>query len=196
MKSALRGAFFVFSPQVGMNFVPEQMQAAWLLYAQRQISLHVVCSRSAFRYRKPLVSVDCVVGRSAVPMVKKMSFMKKNASKSKAPTVAQAPTLEIVISEAAGFAGVGDVASNSAKAALKALGSLVSEAVAPLREQLSGSELAADEIEISLSLACQAGGKWVVVETTAQATIGLKLVWKKAVVANTVAAAGTGTSHV
>jgi hypothetical protein len=87
--------------------------------------------------------------------------------------------LEIVVSQAAGFSDASGSIGEKAKEAFDSLGTLLSEAVAPLRQKLAETAASADEIELKLDLALKAGGKWVVVSMEGTATVSVKLVWKK-----------------
>lgn len=87
--------------------------------------------------------------------------------------------LEIVVSQEAGFADASGSVGEKAKEAFDSLGTLLSDAVAPLRHKLAETAASADEIEIKLDLALKAGGKWVVVSMEGTATVSVKLVWKK-----------------
>ena len=88
-------------------------------------------------------------------------------------------SLEITIAEAAGFADAAGAASEKAKDAFDALGSLLSEAVEPFRAKLTETLSTADEVELKLDLALKGGGKWVIVSMEAAATVSVKLVWKR-----------------
>ncbi|MEK8034868.1 CU044_2847 family protein [Ideonella sp. DXS29W] len=87
--------------------------------------------------------------------------------------------LEIAVSHAAGFSDASSPVGEKAKEAFESLGSLLSEAVAPLRQKLAETAESADEIELKLDLALKAGGKWVVISMEGTATVSVKLVWKK-----------------
>lgn len=88
--------------------------------------------------------------------------------------------LEIVVSQESAFADASGSVGEKAKEAFDSLGTLLSDAVAPLRQKLAETAASADEIEIKLDLALKAGGKWVVVSMEGTATVSVKLVWKKA----------------
>ena len=66
-----------------------------------------------------------------------------------------------------------------AKAAFDSLASTLRDAILPMQQALSLSEHAPSEVEIRLELALKGETKWIVVSTGAQATIGVKLVWKR-----------------
>lgn len=87
--------------------------------------------------------------------------------------------LEIVVSQEAGFADASGSIGEKAREAFDSLGSLLSDAIAPLRQKLAETAASADEIELKLDLALKAGGKWVVVSMEGAATVSVKLVWKK-----------------
>jgi len=93
--------------------------------------------------------------------------------------VAEQPSLEIVVTQQAGFADAADAVGERAKDALDALGSLLSEAIEPFRRKLTDIVASADEIELKLDLALKGGGKWVVVSMEGAATVSVKLVWKR-----------------
>lgn len=88
-------------------------------------------------------------------------------------------SLEISITQGAGFAGATEAVAEKAKEAFDTLGTLLSDAIAPLRNKLAETAASADEVELKLDLALKAGGKWVVVSVEGGATVSMKLVWKK-----------------
>lgn len=87
--------------------------------------------------------------------------------------------LEISVSQQAGFADATGVVGEKAKEAFDTLGTLLSDAIAPLRQKLIDTAASADEVELKLDLALKAGGKWVVLSMEGGATVSVKLVWKK-----------------
>jgi len=87
--------------------------------------------------------------------------------------------LEISVSSTAGFSSTDSDLAMKAKEAFEELGTLLSEAVAPLRQKLVDTANSADEVEVKLDLALKASGKWIVVSMEAGATVSAKLVWKK-----------------
>jgi hypothetical protein len=88
-------------------------------------------------------------------------------------------SLEISVSQDAGFADGAGAVGAKAKEAFEDLGVLLSDAIAPLRQKLAETSASADEVELKLDLALKTGGKWVVVSMEGSATVSLKLVWKK-----------------
>lgn len=89
-------------------------------------------------------------------------------------------SLEISISEYAGAAGHGGTVEARAKEAFETLGTLLSDAVAPLRKQLIDASDAADEVELRLDLALRSGGNWVILSMEGSATLSVKLLWRQA----------------
>jgi hypothetical protein len=87
--------------------------------------------------------------------------------------------LEIEVSQTAGFSDASSSVGEKAKEAFDSLGTLLSDAIAPLRQKLAETAGSADEIELKLDLALKAGGKWVVISMEGSATVSVKLVWKK-----------------
>jgi hypothetical protein len=87
--------------------------------------------------------------------------------------------LEIIVSQSSGYANAADAVGEKAKEAFDSLGTLLSDAIAPLRRKLAETVESADEVEIKLDLALKGGGKWVVVSMEGTATVSVKLVWKK-----------------
>lgn len=88
-------------------------------------------------------------------------------------------SLEISVSQSAGFANAADSIGENAKNAFDSLGSLLTEAIEPFRKKLTESMSSADEIELKLDLALKGGGKWVVVSMEGTATVSVKLLWKR-----------------
>lgn len=87
--------------------------------------------------------------------------------------------LEISVSQQAGFADASGSIGERAKDAFDVLGTLLSDAIAPLRQKLTETAASADEVELKLDLALKAGGKWVIMSMEGGATVSVKLVWKK-----------------
>lgn len=87
--------------------------------------------------------------------------------------------LEILVNQQAGFSDAGDAVSEKAKDAFDALGALLTDAIEPFRKKLAEAAGSADEIELKLDLALKGGGKWIVVSLTGEATVSVKLLWKK-----------------
>lgn len=88
-------------------------------------------------------------------------------------------SLEISTFQQAGVADAVGSVGEKAKEAFDTLGTLLSDAIAPLRHKLAETAASADEVEIRLDLALKAGGKWVIVSMEGSATVSVKLVWKK-----------------
>jgi hypothetical protein len=88
-------------------------------------------------------------------------------------------SLEISFSQDAGFADAAGAVGAKAKEAFDALGVLLSDAIAPLRQKLAETSASADEVELKLDLALKAEGKWVIVSMEGVATVSVKLVWKR-----------------
>lgn len=91
----------------------------------------------------------------------------------------QTDDLQIVISRDAGFADAGGPLLAKAKEAFEALGKSLRDSLSPLKNQLKQAELAPDEIELSLELVLKGGSNWVVVSGSGEATVGVKLLWKR-----------------
>ena len=89
------------------------------------------------------------------------------------------PFLEIAISPTAGYSDTGKL-TQQARDAFDSLGSLLSDAIEPLRKKLAEAAASAAEIEVNLALALAGGGNWVVVSMEGSATVSIKLVWRKA----------------
>jgi hypothetical protein len=88
-------------------------------------------------------------------------------------------SLEISVTQQAGYADAGGSVGVKAKDAFDALGSLLSDAIEPFRKKLTETVASADEIELKLDLALKGGGKWIVVSMEGAATVSVKLVWKR-----------------
>lgn len=88
--------------------------------------------------------------------------------------------LDIVISKDSGFAGAEEAALAKAEDAFESLGETLAQSILPLRARLEAMPDAPDELEIKLELAFKGEAKWVVVSAGAQATVGIKAVWKRA----------------
>lgn len=87
--------------------------------------------------------------------------------------------LEIAVSANAGYSDTSDSVAERAKDAFDALGSMLSSAIEPFRSKLAESAASADEVELKLDLALKGSGKWIVVSMAAEATVSVKLLWKK-----------------
>jgi hypothetical protein len=129
----------------------------------------------------PLILCTCAEGTKGRQNTHQTSrtFRTTRLQTLRGTTMAEKKSLEISISESAGVSDATGVASEKAKDAFEALGSLLSEAVEPFRKQLTETVATADEVELKLDLALKGGGKWVVVSMEAAATVSVKLVWKR-----------------
>jgi len=85
--------------------------------------------------------------------------------------------LEIVVSPAAGYSHTGYPPLEKAKDAFQSLAATIKDVLVPVHQALADS--AADEVELRLELAFKGEAKWVVISAGGQATVGLKLLWKK-----------------
>ena len=88
-------------------------------------------------------------------------------------------SLEIAVTNQAGYANAAGAVGEKAKDAFDALGSLLSDAIEPFRKKLAETLASADEMELKLDLALKGGGKWVIVSMEGAATVSVKLVWKR-----------------
>ncbi|PTR10225.1 hypothetical protein C8R32_102315 [Nitrosospira sp. Nsp5] len=93
--------------------------------------------------------------------------------------MAEQHSLEIAFMQEAGFASAGELVGEQAKEALDSLGTLLRDAIAPLRQKLADSATSADEIELTLGVGLKAEGKWIIASMEGTSTITVKLVWKK-----------------
>jgi hypothetical protein len=91
--------------------------------------------------------------------------------------MANSPDLEIVVTPSPGFASTEGAPLAKAREAFDALGVTLKEAVGNLHQ--AWEEHAPDELELRLELAFKGEAKWVVISAGGQATIGVKLVWKR-----------------